>query len=57
VEFLLAGAQMISLGTANFVNPQAPLDVLRGLEAYCERQGFMAVRELSGRAHERKDGV
>ncbi|MDR3288641.1 MAG: dihydroorotate dehydrogenase [Peptococcaceae bacterium] len=50
VEFLLAGASMVSVGTANFMNPQAPLDIRRGIEAYCERKGIAAVSELTGRA-------
>lgn len=51
VEFLLAGASAVSIGTANFVNPTAGLDVLRELEEYCERHGVCTVRELVGAAH------
>ena len=51
VEFLLAGATAISIGTGNFVNPQAPLEVLQGITTYCEKHGKSSVRELVGLAH------
>ncbi len=51
VEFMLAGATAISIGTGNFVNPQAPLEILRGIEAYCEQRGFASVGDLVGLAH------
>ncbi|MFZ3129922.1 MAG: dihydroorotate dehydrogenase [Desulfosporosinus sp.] len=51
VEFLLAGATAISVGTGNFVNPQAPLEILEGIKAYCEKHGRTSVRELVGLAH------
>ncbi|NLY90012.1 MAG: dihydroorotate dehydrogenase [Firmicutes bacterium] len=51
VEFMLAGAAAVGVGTANFVNPMAPLEILRGLETYCREQGYGAVREIVGLAH------
>ncbi len=51
VEFLLAGASAVQVGTATFVNPAAPLDVLRGLEEYMRQHGTEDVRELVGAAH------
>ncbi|GAB6152389.1 dihydroorotate dehydrogenase [Desulfosporosinus burensis] len=51
VEFLLAGATAISIGTGNFVNPQAPLEVLQGIQDYCEKHGIASVGELTGLAH------
>ncbi|HWQ73580.1 MAG TPA: dihydroorotate dehydrogenase [Desulfitobacteriaceae bacterium] len=50
VEFLLAGASAVSIGTGNFVNPQAPLDILAGIEQYCLKYGFAASRDLVGLA-------
>ena len=47
-EFLLAGASAVSLGTANFVNPTAPLDVIAGLEAWLAEQGCTTVAEIVG---------
>ncbi|MDI6813583.1 MAG: dihydroorotate dehydrogenase [Desulfitobacteriaceae bacterium] len=51
VEFLLAGASAVSIGTGNFLNPSLPLDVSTGIETYCRRHGFSSVRELTGLAH------
>jgi dihydroorotate dehydrogenase (NAD+) catalytic subunit len=51
VEFLLAGASAVSIGTANFVNPTAGIDVLRELEEWCNAHGVASVRELIGAAH------
>lgn len=47
-EFLLAGAAAISIGTANFVDPAAPIHVLEGLRAWLEDQGCASVREVVG---------
>lgn len=52
IEFLLAGASAISIGTANFVNPTAGRDVLWGIREYCERHGVKQLSELVGAAHE-----
>lgn len=51
VEFLLAGATAVGVGTATFVEPRACLTVLDELTAYCERHGVAAVSELVGAAH------
>jgi dihydroorotate dehydrogenase (NAD+) catalytic subunit len=48
VEFLLAGATAVEVGTATFVNPRAPLDVLDGIERYMAEQGVEDVRTLVG---------
>ncbi len=48
VEFMLAGATAIAVGTANFVNPEATVDVIDGIAAYCEEQGVSDVNELIG---------
>lgn len=50
VEFLLAGATAVSIGTGNFVNPKAPLDILAGIEQYCLKYGFESSRDLVGLA-------
>ncbi len=51
VEFLLAGACAVSVGTANFVNPTAGLDVLQELQHWCEDHGVRTIEELIGAAH------
>jgi dihydroorotate dehydrogenase (NAD+) catalytic subunit len=49
VEFLLAGACAVQVGTANFVDPQIPLKIIRGLEEACFQQGLERVGELVGK--------
>ncbi|MGH7360692.1 MAG: dihydroorotate dehydrogenase [Candidatus Methylomirabilales bacterium] len=48
VEFLLAGATAVQVGTATFVDPRAPLKVRDGIAAYCVRHGVGGVRDLVG---------
>lgn len=48
IEMILAGASAVSVGTANFHNPTAVLDVISGIEAYMERHGFSSVKEMTG---------
>ena len=48
VEFLLAGATAIQIGTYNFIDPTVSVKVIDGINAYCDRNGFQAVRELVG---------
>ena len=48
VEFMLAGATAVALGTANFSNPQATTDALDELTRYCEEQGVKKVTKLIG---------
>ena len=48
VEFMLAGATAIAVGTANFMNPQATVDVIDGIIDYCEKQGVNDVNDLIG---------
>lgn len=48
LEFILAGATGVAVGTANFRNPQATLEVVQGIEAYMDRYGIMDINELIG---------
>ncbi len=48
VEFMLAGATSVAVGTANFTNPGATVDVINGIIDYCEQQGVSDVNELVG---------
>ena len=48
VEFMLAGATAVAVGTANFANPHATVDVIDGIIDYCEEQGVADVNELIG---------
>ena len=51
IEFILAGASAVAVGTANFVNPRATIDVLEGIEEYCIKNGYSDIIELVGAAH------
>ena len=48
VEFMLAGATAVAVGTANFMNPQATVAVIDGVIDYCEKQGVNDVNDLIG---------
>ena len=48
VEFMLAGATAVAVGTANYMNPQATVDVIDGIINYCEEQGVNDVNDLIG---------
>ena len=52
IEFLLAGATAVSVGTANFHNPTATLDVIHGIESYMKQYGIEDIKELIGAVHE-----
>ncbi|MCX7711035.1 MAG: dihydroorotate dehydrogenase [Clostridia bacterium] len=49
IEFLLAGAAAVMVGTANFVNPAACLDVIHGMEAYLRQYHIGCVSEIVGK--------
>lgn len=49
VEMMLAGADLISLGTALFSDPCAPVDVTSGINNYLERKNISSATELTGR--------
>jgi dihydroorotate dehydrogenase (NAD+) catalytic subunit len=55
VEFLLAGASAVAVGTQNFVNPLIMKEVIQGIAGYVEQSGFSSVRELIGLAHEKRE--
>ncbi|MBL6964820.1 MAG: dihydroorotate dehydrogenase [Bacteroidetes bacterium] len=48
IEFILAGATAIQVGTATFIDPASCIKVIRGIEEYCNEQGVKNVRELIG---------
>ena len=48
VEFLLAGASAVAVGTAIFADPRAPLRVIEELDAYLDRHGIASVRDIVG---------
>ena len=50
IEFIMAGASAIQVGTATFTNPRAPLDVLEGIEQFMKKEGIKDITELIGAA-------
>ena len=48
LEFLLIGAKAVQVGTANFINPRAPLEVLEGIEQYCQEQNILSISDFIG---------
>jgi dihydroorotate dehydrogenase (NAD+) catalytic subunit len=49
LEFILAGASAVAVGTANFMNPQATLEVLSGIESVMAEQGVADIKDLIGK--------
>jgi len=50
IEFIMAGASAVQVGTATFTNPRAPLDVLEGIEQFMKKEGVKDIAELIGAA-------
>lgn len=48
LEFLIVGADLLAVGTANFVNPRATLDILEGILDYCKKYNLRHIDELRG---------
>ncbi len=51
LEFILAGATAVSIGTANFINPDTTIQVIEGIEAYMKKYGVEDIHELIGAVH------
>lgn len=48
IEFILAGASAVSVGTANFHNPSITMEIVNGIEEYMRRQGFEKITDMVG---------
>ena len=48
IEMILAGASAVSVGTTNFYNPTAAVEVAEGIEAYMQKYGFNSVKDMTG---------
>ena len=48
IEMILAGASAVSVGTANFYNPNATIEIIDGIEAYMKKNGFESVKDMVG---------
>ena len=52
IEYLLAGASAVQIGTATFIHPKTMSQVIQGLRVFCQREGVTAVRALTGSLNE-----
>ena len=50
IEFIMAGASAIQVGTASFTNPRAPLNILGGIKQFMEKEGINNLTDLIGAA-------
>jgi dihydroorotate dehydrogenase (NAD+) catalytic subunit len=48
IEFLLAGASAIQVGTASFIDPRASVKILEGIENYLVNKGFNDIKDIIG---------
>lgn len=48
LEFLMAGATMVAVGTANFFNPSATTEIIDGLERYVKEEGLSSIMDIVG---------
>ncbi len=49
IEFLLAGAAAVMVGTANFVNPLSPIEIKKGIEQYLIRYNYNSIYDIIGK--------
>ncbi len=48
IEFMIAGSSAIQIGTLNFINPAAPIEMLQSLESYCMKNKIEKISQLTG---------
>lgn len=48
LEFLIAGASAVQVGTANFINPKATLEIIEGIKSYCKKKKLKNIQEITG---------
>lgn len=48
IEFIMAGARAIQVGTCNFINPYAPVEIIQGIEDYMKKEGIKSLEEITG---------
>jgi len=51
IEFMLAGASAVQVGTGNFLNPKATTDIIDGLQSYLKRKSIHDIKEIIGKIH------
>jgi dihydroorotate dehydrogenase (NAD+) catalytic subunit len=48
IEFIMAGAHLIQIGTANFINPRATIEIIEGIEKFIIEQNIKSLDEIRG---------
>ena len=48
IEFVLAGATAVQVGTANFINPAVIVEIVDGIASYLEKNNYQSIQELIG---------
>ena len=48
LQYIIAGATMVAVGTANFINPRAPLEVLAGIKSYMKKNKITDIKKIIG---------
>ena len=48
LEFIIAGATAVEVGTANFINPRASIEIIDGIKDYMRKNKIKDIRELVG---------
>jgi dihydroorotate dehydrogenase (NAD+) catalytic subunit len=51
IEFIIAGASAVAVGTANFINPGVTLEIIEGIKVFMANEGIGDIRSLTGTAH------
>ncbi len=51
LQYIMAGASLIQVGTANFVRPDATVQIIKGIREFCDEKGIGSISELVGCAH------
>jgi len=48
LEFIMAGATCIQVGTANFINPHSCIDIIKEIESFMNKEGLKSLKEIRG---------
>lgn len=48
IEFIMAGATAIQVGSANFINPRVTMDIIQSIESFMEKEGIKSLEEIRG---------
>ena len=49
LEFIIAGADLVAIGTANFINPKASIEAIRGIESFLKSHRYHSVSDIRGK--------